>query len=109
MAKYKFVGNDGTIFGDFHYGVNATVEGVEDRDGQTVVLNNGDIFVTDTVVDHGLLEVVDIQQTRETVKVAPKPKKSNLQADAEVAPEPVNLEPSGDEAAPAPETEISAE
>ena len=55
MPRYTYNGQQALVFGDLHYGVNASVDGVTDRDGEAVVLQSGDVVTTNEVVTHAFL------------------------------------------------------
>jgi hypothetical protein len=55
MPTYTYNGSEPLIFGDLHYGVNASVNGVTDRAGEAVVLKSGDVLSTDEAIFHAFL------------------------------------------------------
>jgi hypothetical protein len=88
MPKYVFTSPEPMVFGDLHYGENAEVEGVSDRDGQAVVLFEGDVITTKDSIEHAFLKpsgktapavepVVDAPVADAPVADSPKPKPAN--------------------------------
>jgi hypothetical protein len=59
------------IFGDLHYGVNAFVDGVTDRDGQAVVLGLGEIIDVPEGINHAFLIEQDADFNLPNKKVKP--------------------------------------
>lgn len=55
MPTYTFTGEEPLIFGDLHYGVNASVDGVTGHDGEAVVLKSGDVVSTQEDIFHTFL------------------------------------------------------
>jgi hypothetical protein len=73
VSKYEFTGETPLIFGDLHYGVNATVAGV-DADGSAVVLSKGDVVETADPISHAFLTLVEEKKTKAaTVSAAETP------------------------------------
>lgn len=55
MPTYTSISPYDLILGDLHYGVNASVEGVTDRDGEAVVLEPGQIIDVPEGIHHAFL------------------------------------------------------
>lgn len=55
MPRYTYTGQEPLIFGDLHYGDNASVDGVTGRDGEAVVLISGDVVTTTETITHAFL------------------------------------------------------
>lgn len=69
MADYKNVSPFDIIFGDFHYGVNASVEGAPKKlYGQPVVLKPGDVISVDGTIEHAHLEEVKSKVVKSSKK-----------------------------------------
>jgi hypothetical protein len=84
------------IFGGFKYGEGITVAGVTDKDGQTVVLRNGDAVTSEIAIDHAFLEPapqVDSKVAKKNVKpVEPVVPTDAAPVEAEPVVEPVTPE-----------------
>ena len=55
MPKYTSISPYDLILGDLHHGVNASVAGVTDRDGEAVVLEPGQIIDVPEGIHHAFL------------------------------------------------------
>lgn len=55
MPTYTSISPYDLILGDLHYGVNASVEGVTNRDGEAVVLEPGQIIDVPEGIYHAFL------------------------------------------------------
>jgi hypothetical protein len=78
MPSYTFDNFFPAVFGDLHIGVNALVEGKDFADGSAVMLESGDVVVTDKPYDHPFLTE---KSESKTAKVG-KPSKDEAPVEA---------------------------
>lgn len=98
MPKYVFTGPVPMIFGDFRHGEGIMVNGVEDKDGQTVVLRLNDSIVSETPIIHAFLTEMPETPASPDKKTAKKP----VETAVETVPESVVVdEPTADQPTPA--------